>query len=690
MTAGLPAASGVEYKGNEQMKGTPNSAQVIEYLDFLNERIVEERRVPDTLKEWKKRRRELKEILFKLVGLDPLPEKTPLNPHFIGDPIEAEQFTFQRIVYESRPKNYVACHLYIPKKITFPAPAMIYAPSSTGRDNWKAIGSSCYYAGNGFVVLAMPLLGGEGRTGATLGTRGGAGPLLGKNFHWYSTGYQPLGVVIWDTIRAVDYLLSLKAPDGGLLVDRKRIGIAGHSQGSHRSSWGIAADERITASVPVCGWRPVWKYRLSLHRSSDEGVLYNYCGVTVAEIFSLAAPRKLRVVNGRTDKYFANPEGSERIARFVRKIYALYSAEERFDNRMFDQGHTYSSGLMKSEHTWINRWLRNGEPGQGVRIPDGLWKKERSRRGKRVLDEDKLRCFTGSSRKGLLLQGKPVEPAHTEMQFTPSTPVWKVADAEDFEQFKRQLTIALREEVLRWAFRGIQAKLASGDAKNRGDLREESMILTLDNRLSHRALFFYKNGERRKTIILLADDTMGKLKPQALKFTGAGANVLLLETTDIGATSQKSSKKRLNQLIRFAPQVGHTLSSLRVNDTLAAFSEISGHQAVDPKAVYVWGRGAMAVPALYAAVVDEKIAGVILEDAPDTHNSKSAELALLRILRHADIPQAAGLLFPRPVYLAGKQASGFTWTEKLYRSLNKSGQFLRFSGNINELPATLH
>jgi len=44
---------------------------------------------------------------------------------------------------------------------------------------------------------------------------------------------------------------------------------------------------------------------------------------------------------------------------------------------------------------------------------------------------------------------------------------------------------------------------------------------------------------------------------------------------------------------------------------------------------------------------------------------RSAKTALFRILRYGDIPQSAASVFPRPVFLLGKKAEGFAWTEEV-------------------------
>ncbi|MCY2990051.1 MAG: hypothetical protein NTY19_19585 [Planctomycetota bacterium] len=95
--------------------------------------------------------------------------------------------------------------------------------------------------------------------------------------------------------------------------------------------------------------------------------------------------------------------------------------------------------------------------------------------------------------------------------------------------------------------------------------------------------------------------------------------------------------------------------------------------AIDSRnlASYFWGCGTLAIPALYAAVVDERVAGVFLEDAPDHHTS---ETALFRILCYADVPQSAAMLFPRPVFFSGTRAPGFAWTDEVYRLLGQRGR----------------
>ncbi len=90
-------------------------------------------------------------------------------------------------------------------------------------------------------------------------------------------------------------------------------------------------------------------------------------------------------------------------------------------------------------------------------------------------------------------------------------------------------------------------------------------------------------------------------------------------------------------------------------------------------------------------LVNDKIAGVRLEDAPDRHigvtpvEASECETALFHILKYADIPQAAGLIFPRRIVLTGKRLAGFDWTKALYGQLGVGESFLEHSGSVKDL-----
>jgi len=618
-----------------EAKPTNPASSLVSYLDARAERLTAAAKPPANLSDWEQRREDLRAKYLAVLGLDPLPEKTPLNPRIVGEPLDVGRSMFRRVVFESRPKNYVAAHLYLPKTITAPAPAIIYVPGHGGRDGYHQHPLS--YAAHGYVAINLPGLGGEGKLGGGMGC-GHKGPYYNA-YHWFNTGYNPAGAEVWDTIRAVDYLLSLQDEKTGKpLVDPQSIGIAGRSGGAARTLWTLAAEPRINAGVAAEGFTTVAGYRRAIPGTCDVHLFYNYYGLEYGDLYGLAAPRRLLVQHGTKDGLYPSPQG---VADHLQAVYAACGEPESFHYQVVDQGHADTPALRQAEYAWFDRWLGKGHPAvtpiSDEPVPEAL------RNRANVL------CFPS----------RPADAAHIEQQFTPPTPRWTVKTEADFLRFKQTLSRKLREEVLRTAFLPFSAELT-----------EEGGALTLvvDGGLRHRAAFFSKPGSRRKTVVLLSS-AVAEAENRSAEFLAAGVNLLVVEPS--GVDSAEFPKNQRQHVLRLAMLVGETLTSLRVRDALGAVRALASHSAVDPKGIYLWGKGELAVPALYAAAVDQQVAGVLLEDAPERHTS---ETALFRILRYADVPQSAALIFPRPLIFLGQTPKEFLWTEEVYRTLGQAGR----------------
>jgi hypothetical protein len=174
----------------------------------------------------------------------------------------------------------------------------------------------------------------------------------------------------------------------------------------------------------------------------------------------------------------------------------------------------------------------------------------------------------------------------------------------------------------------------------------------------------------------LTDDTIEESTAAARTLAASGFNVFILET----------SRLTDRHLRRHAALVGHTLTSLQVNDALAAYRALSQQRKSQAKTIYLMGKGNHAVPAIYAAAVEPGIAGVILADCPNRHDS---ETALLGVLRFGDVPIFAGLLFPRHCVLTRQQGKGFEWTANLYKTLGSEASFHQVETNAESVVAKL-
>ncbi len=647
-----------------------NQAQsgTMDHLNYLAHKLTNETPPPTTLVELEDGRAELKSKFMEMIGLNPLPEKTPLNVKYVGEKVDLGSCYFQRVVYESRPNVYVAAHLYIPKNVTFPVPGIIHVPGHGRRDNYRAHPRT--YAENGFVAIGLPMVGEEGKIGSGWNSCGEHGAYAG-HFNWYNTGYTPVGPSVWDAIRTVDFLLTLTDDNGVKLVDESKIGMAGLSGGSAKTLWSTMADPRISCAVVDQGFTAIEHYNTSVNGSGgisstcDIHLMYNTFGFSYPQLYSLIAPRPLLVQHGTQDKLYPN---TQPVVDYLKNIYGLYDKLENFDFITHNQGHGYSSGIWNAENNWMDKWLRNGN--SPLQIADKF--------------DTELTCFPN---------GLPNDMAHQEKLYTPKIPEWNINSQEEYNNFKDTLLSKLKTRVIRRAFLDIDAELETVNKESFSDYYVEEKKLKIDEgTLSLKGYFFCKPGEKRKTVILTTLKYMSKTTLTKLykdNYLDSGINLFYVEITGTGGNRWRTDVHYLYD--RFSSIIGHTHASLQINDILAAIKTISLEDYVDPDGIYLWGKGQITVPVLYSAVANSNVAGVVLENAQDKHigitpvKESRCNTALFNILKYADIPQSTSLIYPRKLILAGNQQPGFDWTENLYKKLDAKDNFIRENDSVKSI-----
>src|SRR5262249_26063912 len=184
----------------------------------------------------------LKEQFLDMLGLWPLPERTPLHATVTGT-LERGGVVIEMLHYQSRPGLYVSANLYRPKDA--PAgrrlPAILYVGSHSrrGRDGNKTAfqDHGLWFGSHGYVCLVVDTL----QLGEVAGKHHGTHNL--GRFWWQDRGYTPAGVECWNGIRGIDYLCS--RPD----VDAGRIGVTGISGGGATTVWVAATDDRVAVAV---------------------------------------------------------------------------------------------------------------------------------------------------------------------------------------------------------------------------------------------------------------------------------------------------------------------------------------------------------------------------------------------------------------------------------------------------------
>ena len=336
--------------GAEPAAEKPGDGQIDAYLKReaakLGERVLDG---ATTRAEWEARLPKLRREYFDMLGLWPLPEKTPLHPTVTGT-LERGGVTIEKLHFQSRPGLYVTGDLFRPKKVEGKLPAILYVcgHSHRGRDGNKTAyqDQGMWFASNGYVCLVIDTL----ELGEIAGKHHGTYNL--GRWWWHSAGYTPAGVECWNGVRAIDYLVS--RPE----VDAERIGVTGISGGGAATFWIAAADERVKCAVPVSGMSDLECYvsQKVINHHCDCMLFYNTYEWQWTTIAALVAPRPLLFGNSDADSLFPM-DGNRRIIDRLRRLYKMYDKPDLVDDYVSTGGHAYRPDLRVAVYQWINKHL---------------------------------------------------------------------------------------------------------------------------------------------------------------------------------------------------------------------------------------------------------------------------------------------------------------------------------------------
>jgi dienelactone hydrolase len=175
--------------------------------------------------------------------------------------------------------------------------------------------------------------------------------LVGRTI--FSAGFTWAGLMFWDDIRSVDYLLTRPEVDPG------RIGCVGLSVGGVRSCHLAALDDRIKAAV-VVGWMASFPAQLQRHVRNTIGhtklVPGLYRHLDYPDVASLAMPAALLVINGKKDGLF-EPKGVASAFDKLASCYRKAGIPERLKTRLYDTPHEFNGQMQDEAWDWLKRWV---------------------------------------------------------------------------------------------------------------------------------------------------------------------------------------------------------------------------------------------------------------------------------------------------------------------------------------------
>lgn len=299
---------------------------------------------------WKATLAGRREKWLEMLGLSPLPKRTPLQATVTGV-LERGDYVVEKIHFQSLPGAHVAGNLYRPAKITGKLPAVLYlCGHSKGKVNAPYQANPRWFGQHGYVALVLDPV----QLGECQGLHHGT--YREGRWDWPSRGYTPAGTEVWNAMRALDYLQSRSDVDG------EKMGVTGLSGGGAMSWFLGAADERVKVVVPVCQSGSI--ERMAVDRATDGhcdcAFWVNYHRWCWSDIGSLIAPRAFLMASGSEDVLW-RPAGYRDVAHRIRHQYTTLGAPTKFELTEDLAPHGYTPKLRQSIFTFFNTHLK-GDP----------------------------------------------------------------------------------------------------------------------------------------------------------------------------------------------------------------------------------------------------------------------------------------------------------------------------------------
>lgn len=305
-----------------------------------------------------------KDLRSKFLGLlDGLPEAAePPRVKKTGR-IDADDYTIDKLVYESFPGYFVSALLYLPKKRDGAIPGILSpcGHSTVGKAEGTYQTLHINLAKRGHAVLTYDPVGQGERSQFWDNERGrsrfnlscGEHAVLGNPL--YLLGMSLARYRIWDGIRGIDYLASL--PE----VNSKRIGCIGNSGGGTLTAYVSALDPRVLVAVPSCYITTLPRRmgnRIEKDPDADpEQDIFGFVGdgIDHAGLLALRVPRPTLL--GTAIQDFFPIEGARESFDEVKRLYEVAGFSEQFGKAEADARHGLSLTLRQAAYAWFDRWL---------------------------------------------------------------------------------------------------------------------------------------------------------------------------------------------------------------------------------------------------------------------------------------------------------------------------------------------
>jgi dienelactone hydrolase len=624
--------------------------------------------------EWQAKREEYRRQLHEMLGLDPLPERTPLNAAITGK-VEHEEFTIENVHFQSRPGLYVTGNVYLPKHQDRPAPAILYVCGHAQvKKDGVAYGNKTAYqhhgewfARNGYVCLTIDTL----QLGEIEGIHHGT--YRYGMWWWLNRGYTSAGVEAWNCIRALDYLQSRPEVDG------ERLGVTGRSGGGAYSWWIAALDDRIKCAAPVAGITDLKNHVVDgcVEGHCDCMFMVNTYRWDYPQVAALVAPRPLLIVNTDTDRIFPL-DGVVRTFEKVREVYRLHDAADKVGLTIGPGGHKDTQDIQMDVFRWMNYHLKGDE----TLIDDAAVK---------FFEPEPLKVFPA----GQLPDDRTNEEIHeTFVAAAPTPPIPETQEAWN------ALRNEWRQALLEKSFRGWPqdseplgtqkvfdvekqgVRFAAYDFASQANVRLRLYVahrpelkdpaLTVLNVLDGASWSDFLSTYRAAFEEELREESLPGANADAFKRTHdmLQANPWIMAYVaprGVGPTAWDQTERKQTQHQRRFYLLGQTWDGMQVWDVRRAIQAVRTLDTTKDSPLWLQAERTMAGVAVYASLFEPDIARLDLHSPPLTHRDGPY---LLNVSRYLDLPQSMAIAAENSqvvVYQASQE--GWEWPAEVVKKL---------------------
>jgi dienelactone hydrolase len=581
--------------------------------------------------EWRERSQDIRRQVLVSCGLWPMPPRSPLNP-VVSVRMERDGYSVEKVYFQTYPGFYLAGNLYRPLgKGNGPFPAILspHGHWQKGRlqddQNVSVPGRCINFAKQGMIAFSYDMI---GYNDTLLVPKHDQFPRDPEYQLW---NLSLMGLQTWNSIRALDFLVSLPG------VDARRIACTGESGGGTQTFMVSSADDRVSVSAPV----------VMVSHSMQGGCLCeNAPGLRVEysnmEISAAAAPRPQIIVGASGDwtKTTMTIEGPS-----ISKVYRMLGKPHQFSYALFSFNHNYNQTSREAVYLWFNRWLLKHpdpgsvkelsyvkEPDESLRVwPDGH------------LPNDAL----DASRLLAAMEADCLKQWHA---LCPRDP----ASCRDFKDLMKPAWKTLLQ--LRWP---EQNALWMDAPTESAPLPQESRLFYfgaqgVGNRLP--ASLWIPGRNPRNTIVVLVDpagqkaflDAAGKPQGLADTFLTQRYQVLLLDVFQTGALYDEGAAAKRNYWTNLFTTYNRTDAQERVQDLVTACQ--LARLKLQARRVVLCGTGKAGLWALLAApAANAVIADAAQVDVSDTAALLDRDLFMPGLRRYGGIEGLASVAAPNPL-----------------------------------------